>query len=367
MPLRALERRAFIGATRPAVPADLVANIPAPRLVYVHGRFDATLSDLSDLAAGMTIEHAAATGTVVDASTSAFTRLALTQPAARMTLAPHSKARLHLVELGMPTADAELWHRHLDIMLGEGAELALIEHAIASDAHAHFANGATAISLAQGATMHHARIADDPDGATRFLHTDVEVGAKARYARFDLELGAALSRHELYIRLDGDAASTAAHGALLGTGKRHVETRMHVVHAARDTCSDLQWRGLAADRSRVVLHGGIRIDAGADGSDAQLSNRNLLLSDNAEVDSQPVLVIHADEVKAAHGATVGQLDANALFYLRSRGVPETQARRMLTAAFVQSLLSEVGDDGVRTLLEQRLSSALQRIDPEHAA
>ncbi|MBS0199980.1 MAG: Fe-S cluster assembly protein SufD [Proteobacteria bacterium] len=367
MPLRALERREFVAATHPSASPELVADIPTPRLVFVHGALDEALSDLSGLANGLAIEHDIAIDDAVDMHASAFTRSALAQAATKITLASATSARLHIVELGLPTTDAELWHRHLHIDVGSNASLTLVEHQFAGGAHSHFANRAAAIALAAGANMHHARVNDDPEGATRFLHTDVSVAAKAHYARFDLELGAALSRHELHIRLDGDEASTAAHGALLGTGKRHVETRLQVEHLARDTRSDLQWRGLASGRSRVVMHGGIRIEAGADGSDAQLSNRNLLLSDNAEIDTQPVLVIHADEVKAAHGATVGQLDANALFYLRSRGVPEAQARRMLTAAFVQSLLSQVDDTDIRSMLDTRLSAALKQLDPEDAA
>lgn len=367
MPLRVLERRAFVAATHPSASPERVADVPAPRLVFVHGALDEALSDLSGLADGVTIEHGVTIDAATDAHASAFTRSALAQAATKIVLAPASRVRLHIVELGLPTGDAELWHQHLHVDVGNDASLTLVEHQLAGGAHSHFINGAVTVSLAPGATMRHARINDDPEGATRFLHTDIGVAARAHYARFDLELGAALSRHELRIRLAGDAASTAAHGALLGTGKRHVETRLQVEHAARDTRSDLQWRGLAGGRSRVVMHGGIRIDAGADGSDAQLSNRNLLLSDNAEIDTQPVLVIHADEVKAAHGATVGQLDANALFYLRSRGVPEAQARRMLTAAFVQSLLSQVDDADIRALLDARLSAALRQLDPVDAA
>ena len=366
MPLRALERRAFVTATHPSASPDLVAGIPAPRLVFVHGVLDEALSNLSGLALGMEIRYGKA-GNEVDANASAFARTALAQPATRIAVPADCKARLHIVEIGLPCESAELWHLHLQVSLGERADLTLIEHHGLGAAHSHFANNAMQVDLAAEARMHHARIVGDRDTATRFLHTTVDVGNKAHYARFDLEPGAALSRHDLNIHLNGNEAGTAAHGVLLGTGKRHVETRMQVVHAARNTRSDLQWRGLASGRSRVVMHGGIRIDAGADGSDARLSNRNLLLSDNAEIDSQPVLVIHADEVKAAHGATVGQLDANALFYLRSRGIPEMQARRMLTAAFVQALLSQVDDDETRALLESRLIAALKQLDPEHVA
>jgi len=109
----------------------------------------------------------------------------------------------------------------------------------------------------------------------------------------------------------------------------------------------------------VVFHGGITIHPGADGTDARLSNKNLLLSPNAEIDTQPVLVIHADEVQAAHGATVGQLDANALFYLRARGVPQAEARQMLTAAFCREPLAAVEDAAVGEALLARLDAALE--------
>jgi Fe-S cluster assembly protein SufD len=114
-----------------------------------------------------------------------------------------------------------------------------------------------------------------------------------------------LSRHEFGCRLLGTGAFVQADGVLLGAGRRHLDTRLNIDHVAGDTRCNLTWRGLAADRSRAVLHGGILIRAGADGSNAALSSRNLLLSDQAEIDAQPVLEIHADEVQAAHGAAVG--------------------------------------------------------------
>ena len=114
-------------------------------------------------------------------------------------------------------------------------------------------------------------------------------------------------------------------------------------------------------RGRAVFHGGITIRAGADGSDAKLSNKNLLLSEGAEIDAQPVLEIHADEVKAAHGATVGRLDETALFYLRSRGLPAAEARRLLTAAFCRETLSVLDDATLVEMLGAHLDAALQRL------
>ena len=124
---------------------------------------------------------------------------------------------------------------------------------------------------------------------------------------------------------------------------------------SRTTCCTLPWRGLADARGRVVFHGGIRIDAGADGSDADLSSRNLLLSEAAEIDTQPVLVIHADEVRAAHGATVGTLDETALFYLRSRGRP-----RLLVQAFLREPLAMLQDAALAASLGDVLAATLER-------
>jgi Fe-S cluster assembly protein SufD len=151
---------------------------------------------------------------------------------------------------------------------------------------------------------------------------------------------------------------------LLAAGKRHLDTRLGIEHVARDTSCALQWRGIGAGRGRAVFHGGITIHAGADGSDANLSNKNLLLGEQAEVDTQPVLVIHADEVKAAHGATVGQLDPTALFYLRTRGLPLDDARRLLTTAFVREPLLGISSEATRELAQARLDAALQALVAE---
>ncbi len=148
---------------------------------------------------------------------------------------------------------------------------------------------------------------------------------------------------------------------LLADGRRHVDTRLGIDHIARDTRCGLTWRGLAGQRARAVFHGGITIHAGADGTEADLSSKNLLLSADAEIDTQPVLVIHADEVKAAHGATVGQPDPTALFYLRSRGLPEPQARALLTGAFCREVIGGIGHAATRALCEAALERALARL------
>ncbi|MGN7725962.1 Fe-S cluster assembly protein SufD [Luteimonas sp. 22616] len=370
-PLRALERRAFapVEAAVAAFDPTLLAGIPAPRLVFVNGVHDPAHSDLGALPHGVTLAPGSAGGSMPEAGTDAHgpgdevfanlnAALARTGAMLRVEAGAQIETPLHLVFIGAPSDTDRAWHLRHAVEVGEDASLVLAEHHLAAGAHRHLDTATLSLRLAARARLRHARIHDAAEGATTFLRTDAIVAEDAEYRRLDLELGAALSRHELNVRLEGDRARLVANGVLLATGKRHLDTRLGVEHVARDTACELTWRGIGAGRGRAVFHGGITIHEGADGSDANLSNKNLLLSEGAEIDTQPVLVIHADEVKAAHGATVGQLDPTAMFYLRSRGLPETDARRLLTVAFVREPLGVVASDSLRAALEARLDAAL---------
>ena len=375
--LRQLERRAFSPAPLPhaGVDAALVADIPAPRLVFANGRFDAGLSDLSGLPDGvrlLTMAQALAgddpreynvLGRSYERADEVFARLnaALADDGAVLRVAEGVAvdAPVHLVFVGLPAEGDLAWHsRHL-IELRRGASATVIEHHLAGGDHAHLGNAIAHVHVAANASLRHARVQDESGRATLISRTDAVLARESSYRRLDLELGGALSRHELNVRLEGERAELVANGVMLASGRRHIDTRLGIDHIARDTRCELGWRGMAAGRGRAVFHGGIQIREGADGTDAQLSNKNLLLSDTAEIDTQPVLVIHADEVTAAHGATVGQLDDNAMFYLRSRGMPEPEARAMLTAAFVREpLVSVVESPALRERLEAWLDRAI---------
>ncbi len=366
--LRALERRSFMAVdTVPEIGADLLVGIPAPRLVFVNGQFDAPSSDFAGLAAGVTID-------IIDAPVENASELAVDAPFARLnTVLAHTgvairveanaeaSAPIHIICIGTPLAADAAWHLRHRIELGAGANCAVVEHLLASSEHAHLSTTRSEILLGDGAKLTHARVQHEAIRATNFLRTDATLADNALYTRIDLELGGGLSRHELNVLLQGNGARVNADGVLLADGKRHLDTRLGIQHIGRDTICALRWRGLASQRGKAVFHGGITIHAGADGSEADLSNKNLLLSADAEIDTQPVLEIYADEVKAAHGATVGQLDPTALFYLRSRGLTEADARRMLTAAFCREIVSTVDDTTLRTQLDAALERALARV------
>ena len=375
--LRALERRRFGAAQAVAVDPAHLADIPAPRLVFVNGHFDATLSDLSGLPAGVEVQPLSQLLQGDDAravnflarryarADEPFARLnaALAREGAVVRVEPGVDvlAPLHLVSVGAPQDGDAAWHLRHFVELRAGATLQLVEHELAAGEHAHLGNVLLHAHVAKTARLAHARVQDAAARASLFARTDAVLARSAEYLRTDLELGAALSRNELNVRLEGDGARLRADGALLADGRRHVDTRLGIDHIARDTACSLGWRGLAGQRGRAVFHGGITIHPGADGTEAALSNKNLLLSADAEIDTQPVLVIHADEVKAAHGATVGQLDPDALFYLRARGIPEARARTLLTAAFCREVLAGIADAPTRALAEAALERALERL------
>ena len=372
--LRQLERRTFAPAPldAPVVDATFVEGIPAPRLVFVNGRLHAGLSDLTGLPAGVQLQSFSQALAAGEDSTRLLGRRydRADEVFARLNTALADEGVVLRVEEGVQVAtpvqlvfasaaaDTDLaWHHRHWVELGAGAQLGIVEHHVQVGDAAHLDNSVVHVHVAREAHLWHARVQAGSARQTTFLRTDAVLARHAQYHRVDLELGAALARHELNVRLEGDNAHLAAHGVLLGSGRRHVDTRLGIEHIARDTSAELLWRGVAGNRSRVVFHGGIHIREGADGTDANLSNKNLLLSPDAEIDTQPTLVIDAEEVKAAHGATVGQLDANALFYLRSRGLPEQQAQALLSAAFCHEPLRAL-PEALREQLARQLDRAL---------
>ena len=379
--LRALSARRFVGdATTPSLHPAAIADIPSPRLVFVNGRFDAGLSQLDDLPAGLTFAALSALPGVdlpVLAELLSRPYLAADEVFARLNSAlavdggwlwvdagVQVEAPVHLVLIGAPASDDMASHLRHAIVMGKGSKLTLVEHHLSVGTHRHLTNHVLDARICAGASLVHASVQDEDEGATLFGRVDAHLDADAVYQRLDLDMGGALSRFELNVALAGDRARVVSGGALLAGLRRHADTRLAISHQARDTQCNLLWRGLAADRARIAFHGGITIQVGADGSDARLSNKNLLLSPGAEIDTQPVLQIHADEVKAAHGATVGRLDAASLFYLRSRGIPAAQARALLTQAFCREALSSIGDLSLVEMLSPRLEARLATLEAE---
>jgi len=241
----------------------------------------------------------------------------------------------------------------LIVLLEEGARLNLLEQHLSmqgqvaveppSSSDAQGLNLVMQADLGKNAQLHHFRVQQDADNSVLLTFSDVYQAADSTYTYAGIDIGGGLVRHDLYCRLAGPGARAELNGAFVLDGERLVDHHICVDHEAPACSSEQFFRGVLGGSSRGVFNGKALIRPGADGSRVRQSNANLLLSDLAEMDTKPELEIYADEVEASHGATVGQLDEQAVFYLRSRGLAKADARRMLTTAFCRAVSSRISD------------------------
>lgn len=220
-------------------------------------------------------------------------------------------------------------------------------------------NAVTQIWLGPDSQLNLIRVQALPDDGMLTETTRIEVAESASVSVTSVDLGSQLSRQAMTVLLAGTGASAAVHGLFLADGHRHIDNRTRVEHQAPRTISRETFRGIADDHGHGIFNGKIIVQPGAPGSNAALTNRNLLLTTTAEIDTKPELEIYVDDVRCSHGATTGQLDANALFYLRSRGLDPAAARQLLTLAFLRESLSGIAVPELRTGLEAQLEARLK--------
>ncbi|RQW82244.1 MAG: Fe-S cluster assembly protein SufD [Geobacter sp.] len=256
-------------------------------------------------------------------------------------------------------ADAMLYPR-VFINMAVGSDAILVEHFLGDPGIAYWQNPVTEIVLEAGARLTHLRIVEDSNLATHTGLTAVHLGQDSNYRALNLTFGGLVARHELNVTLAGVGAEVRLDGVFIADGLRGAEQHLRIVHQAPRGKSRTLYRGLADGRGRGVFDARVEVRPHADGSDAQQSSRNLLLSPHAEIDAKPQLEIYADDVKCGHGATVGSLDEDALFYLRSRGIDGDSARQLLLHAFVGEALGLLDDTGLRDWLMPRLLARMPR-------
>jgi Fe-S cluster assembly protein SufD len=243
----------------------------------------------------------------------------------------------------------------------DGAWLKVIEYACSADA-TQFANMVTQVSLGSGAHLDYVRIQERHDTNIGINRLTAALHDDAIFNHCAIDFGNALGRNDVVVEIKGSGATANMHGLYLAAKDQHIDNHLNVIHSIGPASSLQNYRGILNDRSRCVFNGKVEVMKGADGTDAQQSNHNLLLSDRAEIDTKPELEIYADDVKCSHGATVGQLDEDAIFYLRSRGLSTREAKHVLTRAFASVMLGAVCIDECREYLagaiERRLDTLL---------
>jgi Fe-S cluster assembly protein SufD len=188
-----------------------------------------------------------------------------------------------------------------------------------------------------------------------------ELAADAELRVGYVDLGGRLVRNDIDIVLRERGARVELFGLFVAGAGQHLDNHTTIVHTAPETRSDEAFRGIIGERGRGVFNGKVVVHPGAHGIDARQSNDNLLLSDQAEIDTKPELEIYSDDVKCAHGSTVGELDAEHLFYLRSRGVDEAQAREILTVAFAATVLERIAAPNLRDRITDKVVARLRAI------
>jgi Fe-S cluster assembly protein SufD len=352
--------RAHLSAIPPRAPvarggsttADPFAAVDADLAVFANGHFDAGQSRLNLppavqmvdlLSADLPDWAVAALGASRGSESAPMADLALSQITGGIAIrvSRNFKAerpiRLSFVNAA---AKAEARHVRVLIVLETGAELTLLE-GHAGQGVASLTNIALELSLGANSRLTHLKIADDAADDTHVGTTIASIHANATYDVFVAAGSGRFARHEMQLKLAERMANNRVTGFELLSDDQHADFTVAVDHAVRDGKSDLVFRNVLGGRSRGVAQGKIIVREGADGTDSKQSTRALLLSKTAEADAKPELEIHADDVVCGHGVAIGDLDADAQFYLQSRGIPAPEARAMLTEAFLEEALERL--------------------------
>ncbi len=262
-------------------------------------------------------------------------------------------APIHLLFVTTAEAGGAVVHPRNLLVIERGARAAIIESYVTlAPGQSYWTNPVTEVSVAPGAWVEHTRIQRESERAYHVGLTHVDQYRDSHYRSFTLAMGGALARHNLHVRLNDENIETLMYGLYLTRGEQVADNHTAIYHDQPNCRSWEVYKGILDGRSRAVFNGKVFVKPEAQKTDAKQTNRNLLLSDGAKVDTKPQLEIFADDVKCTHGATVGRLDELARFYARSRGIPATAADRLLTYAFAAEVIDEVALAPVREELDR---------------
>jgi Fe-S cluster assembly protein SufD len=367
--LRALMREAKPPAELPDAAAKAHAKgagaafapVEGRRIVFVDGAFVPELSDLEDIEAGLTIRSMAAelangagsmigriapTDDIAVALNTAFMRDgAVIQVAEGVALS----RPLHLIFFNSGARTASVYARSM-VTVGNGARAMLIENHEGVAGCDCQVNTALELKVGENAHVDHIKITGEGAGAIHVSTLMASVGAKARFNEFLFTSAAAVVRNQLFVRFDGADTVAGIRGASLLRADQHTDTTLVVEHAASGCVSREVFKSVVDDAARSVFQGKITVRPHAQKTDAKMATHTLLLSPEAEANSKPELEIFADDVQCGHGATVGALDEDLLFYLKARGIPANEAEALMIQAFVGEAIEGIEHAGLRDTL-----------------
>ncbi|WP_343554353.1 Fe-S cluster assembly protein SufD [Pantoea sp.] len=346
----------------------LALPIDAVRLVFVDGRFQSALSSRDT---GLfEIQHAQASERrplPAPIQPEVFLHLteSLAEEATTIRLARGKSAAkpLYLLHItsGQESGTNTVHHRH-HLQLETSAEAEVIEHYVTLNDVAHFTGARFTFDVADNAKLQHIKLSFESDKAYHFAHNDVVIGRDAQVSTTSFLLGAGLSRHNTSAQLNGENTNLAINSLSLPVNQEVCDTRSYLEHNKGHCISRQMHKVIARDKGRAVFNGMIKVAQHALKTDGQMTNNNLLLGRLAEVDTKPQLEIYADDVKCSHGATIGRIDEEQMFYLRSRGIDEASAQRMIIHAFAAELTESLENPVLRQVVLQRIAARIPGVE-----
>ncbi|MBD3670492.1 MAG: Fe-S cluster assembly protein SufD [Gammaproteobacteria bacterium] len=355
----------------------LLPDTQAYRLLFVNGRFAPALSNVQELPEGVrlgslrTALHADAQslaiwfGQAAKHDTHIFTALntALMHDGLFIHLAAETKLDrpIEVMHLNLaPEKPLLIQPRNL-VVLERGAQAELTERYRSSGDSHYFHNGVSEIVLEEGAELEHYRLQMESNKAYHLHQGFLAQGANSRYRNTTLALGGKWSRYDLQVRFKAEGADCETNGLYLVGEHQLTDQHLDVLHDTPHNSGRHNYKGIAYSSGKAVFDGRILVAKDAQKTDAHLSNKNLLLSRRAEVDTKPQLEIYADDVQCSHGTTVGQLDPQQRFYLQSRGLDADTARKMLCIGFASEVLESIKREAIRDYTLSRMQGALDNV------
>jgi Fe-S cluster assembly protein SufD len=276
-----------------------------------------------------------------------------------------TKYPVQLVFASGTTGEKLLTHIRNLVILEEGASLDLIENYISTGHHEVLSNMVSEIVVQHGALLNHYRFQAENDATASLVNfTGISQQSHSLVNNFTISTGGKLVRNDLNYRLEGKGCESHMFGLYIGDGNQHIDNHTLMDHAMPDSFSNEFYKGIMGGKSTGVFNGKVIVRKDAQKTNAYQSNKNILLSDEAHINTKPQLEIFANDVKCSHGATTGQLDEEALFYLRSRGIGAAEAKAMLTVAFAADVLENIKNDDLKAFANQLVTDKLNLISTE---
>ncbi|HSG31848.1 MAG TPA: Fe-S cluster assembly protein SufD [Thermodesulfobacteriota bacterium] len=250
------------------------------------------------------------------------------------------------------------------IVVEKSSKVQVIEHYVSLTDSVYFSNTVSEVIIGENSTVDHYLIEQDSKKAYNISSLEVKQSANSNLNSHSFLLGGAIVRNNIHPVLGGQGCNSNINGLFLPSGRQHIDNFMKVEHASPHCDSRQVYNGILADKSKGVFHGRIIVHEDAQKTDAKQTNRNLLLSDTAKIDTKPQLEIYADDVKCTHGATIGQMDKDSLFYLRSRGIEQKLAKAIMLRAFASQNIEDIGDKVIKSYVEKLVKNWFSEIGME---